>query len=996
MRSTRAFAATAGLCAMTAMAQIATDGTVGARQTFVGANISVPSQIGRYANGNLFHSFQLFNVGVGQTVTFLPTPISLEAPTLSNIVGRVTGGTASLIQGTLRSTAPGVNLYLINPSGIVFGQGALVDVNGSFYASSAHYLRSTNGTRFESRGPGISLTFTTPDGFGFDSVTVAPIALQGGTVRAREGATVGIVGGGILAGGVATASTLQALGGNAIVVAVASPGVVEFGPQGLNVNGFSGMADVLLQRGAVINVNEGASRSGGGTIFIRGANIALDQATVTARTAFGNGRQVDIDAGGDLTVRQSNVLAVTTGAGNAGRIRIGGRNVVVSNGSLVDTSCDPGCTTGNGGLLEVRAGDTFWIDGTQATTFVVSNSFGGGRTGEIDVVAGSLALDGAAFLQGIGLRTGDATAIRLHTGDILLSGGAQIDASARGGGRGGQIAIDNSGAIRIVGTLRDPAQNGLVTPSGIFANTESSGNAGSIVVSTRTLDILGGGEISSTARRGSRGDGGSISINASDSIRISGADDTFKPSGIVTNTFASGNAGAIALNAPVVLIDDNAKVQSQSEGAGSAGRIVVTGRDLRITGRGQISSDARATGDAGAVEVHLTGTLFISGGNSGIFAKTYGPARGGNVFVDAAGITLESSGGIFATTDGSGDAGRVTVHASDRIAMDSKAQIASATSSSGNAGSLDVRADRRISLTGGAGITTSTQGAGNAGSIALRAGEEIALAGASVTSESVSRGRAGNIDVQSGGRVLLREAARVSTSATASGDAGMVTLFGRDAVSISSGAKVASESSGAGFAGNLDVRSDGRLEVTNGGQITTSASFSDGGDILVEAPFGFMDGGRIATAVGTGQGDGGNIALRIPTFILHNSAISANAFGGDGGNVHIATGKLLKTPSSGITASSQLGVDGTITLDSPAIDPTGELLAPPPTFLDAGAILAGRCGPRLAGRASSLVIVPRGANGGLGLDLYTTIDRELRDAWQTTGSASCARPQGSS
>jgi len=121
-----------------------------------------------------------------------------------------------------------------------------------------------------------------------------------------------------------------------------------------------------------------------------------------------------------------------------------------------------------------------------------------------------------------------------------------------------------------------------------------------------------------------------------------------------------------------------------------------------------------------------------------------------------------------------------------------------------------------------------------------------------------------------------------------------------------------------------------------------------------------LDGGRIETAVGTGHGAGGNITLAVPTLVLRNAVISANAFGGPGGNIRIGTQSLIRSADSAVTASSKLGVDGTITLDSPALDPTGELLAPAPTYLDAGAVLAGRCGPRLAGRASSLVVVPRG------------------------------------
>jgi hypothetical protein len=133
--------------------------------------------------------------------------------------------------------------------------------------------------------------------------------------------------------------------------------------------------------------------------------------------------------------------------------------------------------------------------------------------------------------------------------------------------------------------------------------------------------------------------------------------------------------------------------------------------------------------------------------------------------------------------------------------------------------------------------------------------------------------------------------------------------------------------------------------------------------------------------------------IRIPTFVLNNSTISANAFGGDGGNIHIATETFFKSANSSVTASSTLGVDGTITLDSPAIDPAGQLLPPSPTYLDAGAVLAGRCGARLAGRASSLVIVSRAAEGVLPGGLHTTFDGTIASPWYVTNSLACEPPR---
>ena len=80
--------------------------------------------------GNLFHSFSQLNLSRTESATFS------GPPTVQNVLARVTGG-ASSIDGTLRSTIPGANLYLINPGGVMFGPNARVDVSGSFVVSTA-------------------------------------------------------------------------------------------------------------------------------------------------------------------------------------------------------------------------------------------------------------------------------------------------------------------------------------------------------------------------------------------------------------------------------------------------------------------------------------------------------------------------------------------------------------------------------------------------------------------------------------------------------------------------------------------------------------------------------------------------------------------------------------------------------------------------------------------------------------------------------------------
>src|SRR5207248_4026385 len=126
-----------------------------------------------------FHSFGAFGLNTNETATFSgPT-------TVNNIIGRVTGGTASSIDGAIKSTINGANLYLINPSGIVFGPNATVNVSGSFHASSADYLRMSDGAKFQATNPDAStLSAAPPVAFGFLTPRPAALTVNGSTLVA--------------------------------------------------------------------------------------------------------------------------------------------------------------------------------------------------------------------------------------------------------------------------------------------------------------------------------------------------------------------------------------------------------------------------------------------------------------------------------------------------------------------------------------------------------------------------------------------------------------------------------------------------------------------------------------------------------------------------------------------------------------------------------------------------------------------------------------------
>jgi filamentous hemagglutinin family protein len=146
---------------------------------------------GTSKGSNLFHSFDRFSIGTSNTACFH------DPSGIANILSRVTGGERSAIDGTLASTVARANLYLLNPAGVLFGPNARLDVSGSFYVSTADYLRLADGGVFHTNPDPAKrlLTVAPPAAFGFLRENPAAIALQQSRLEVPEGRTLSVVGG---------------------------------------------------------------------------------------------------------------------------------------------------------------------------------------------------------------------------------------------------------------------------------------------------------------------------------------------------------------------------------------------------------------------------------------------------------------------------------------------------------------------------------------------------------------------------------------------------------------------------------------------------------------------------------------------------------------------------------------------------------------------------------------------------------------------------------
>jgi filamentous hemagglutinin family protein len=162
-------------------AEVATDGTLGAKVRLTGRDVKIPARLGQVRGKNLFHSFQRFGIDTGGKVTFT------GPDGLKNVIGRVTGGEPSRINGTLASRVSGADLWLLNPAGILFGPDARLDVPGSFHASTADELRFADGAVFSALDPqGSVLSVAEPQAFGFLRAKPAGIMVDQSVLKVNE------------------------------------------------------------------------------------------------------------------------------------------------------------------------------------------------------------------------------------------------------------------------------------------------------------------------------------------------------------------------------------------------------------------------------------------------------------------------------------------------------------------------------------------------------------------------------------------------------------------------------------------------------------------------------------------------------------------------------------------------------------------------------------------------------------------------------------------
>ena len=831
------------------------------------------------SNGAILN-WSSFSIGAANAVNFV------QPSSTSQVLNRVTGNDPSQILGSLSSNG---RVWLLNPNGVLFGQGAQVNVAG--------LVTSTLNLNDQDWTAGRYL-FTAP-------ATDSPAAsiVNQGQIRSSSGGQVLMLAG---EGGVRNEGVIEAPGGQIVLAAGNSIELMDTATPRVTVK-------VTAPEGEVVNL--GSVTAAGGRIDVQAATVNQQGIVRADALSVGPSGEIVINASNRLTLAAGSTTSADSASGTAGQIELLGNQVALLNGSVVSAS-----GTAGGGTVLV----------------------GGGAQGKDASVPNA---DAVYFAPGASI-SADATSAG-DGGHIVLWSNSSTRAygtlSAVGGPQGG-----NGGLVETSGGWLDaqPLKLDVSAPKGHAGqwlldpfNVTIGDSEPDVNYDTASFTATGNDATIST---------GAISTQLSDgtSVTVSTGGGTTGQSGTIsmsgTISVSSGQPGALALIADSDITLTNATISSSvgplpvtlKAGRAGAGGISLFNSHINSNG-GDILLTGYATGQSpqGSGQPTFTGASSSSGLGVVISQSTIvaGTSAGqvGNVTINGVGTSGDGVDIDGATVTGNNltingsSSTAVGVSISNSSLLSSFASMLLSGYSGGNNGVL---------VTGGSSLT-----AGNAvgdpevtmtlvGESASAGGDPGLLVGSDTASVlTVLNGAAMNLTGYYSGSVSAPFATQLSGMFDASqggaltvksGAGSSVMLYGVSmggsaaGISINSGSTLTTTANGS-VMNNIAVAGPGGLSLLAGADISASdlnvvSSGSTGSPIVLQA--GLSGLGSISLADSTLSSNGGSIVFTGPaTGQLPVSGTFTGASGSSGIGVSIQT--------STISAGNTAGQAGDVTIN---------------------------------------------------------------------------------
>ncbi|MFM7362957.1 MAG: beta strand repeat-containing protein, partial [Cuspidothrix sp.] len=697
---------------------------------------------GTQAEQNLYHSFQQFGLNQGQIANFLSNP------NIINILGRVTGGDASVINGLIQVTGGNSNLFLMNPAGIIFGNNASLNVPASFTATTANAI-GVGSNWFNAIGQNnYNLLTGNPNSFAFLNQNSGAI-LNTGNLITNQGSVT------LLGGTVINTGTISTPNGNITIAATPGEKLVRISQEGsllslelpidrsglnqatntplslpqlltwANVNHASG---VTVENGQLkltsinqvvptetgTNIISGISGNiqANNTINILGDKIGIFNGNISTLGTNGGNIFIGGDYQGKATLPtaqftyidpNSNIKAEGINGGNIivwseqatriyGNLSVKGNN----QGGLIETSSKGYLDITTVPDISGQIGGTWLIDPTDINIVA-----GGGNTN----INNSSPFSSTGDSSSLGV---DLITAALNTGNVTVetgSGGTQagnisLNANLNYSGATSTLTLNAHGNITISNSI-----NSSVNPLNVTL-TADSGNTSSGSVRIASNITTNGGDF--TAKGNTSSNEAGIDITTDSNIRTG-----------IGNISLTGSSGGSTLSSRGIRLD--------------SGNLITTSGNINLIGY-----QTNSNGNAGAISTFPAFGITSNSG-SGSISFTGSSAGSGN---NARGIEIQSR---VSTNSGS-----ITITGDNTNLNGNAAGIRVIDSISSNTGNITLTGTSAGSGSSAIGILLQSNVSTDSGHITLTGNNTNGIAEGISSNQSITS-NTGNITVNSAG-----------------------------------------------------------------------------------------------------------------------------------------------------------------------------------------------------------------------------------------------------
>jgi filamentous hemagglutinin family protein len=701
---------------------------------------------------------------------------------------------------------------------------------------------------------------------------------------------------------------------------------------------------VSLSGVGVFSSVEETGKGQGGNIIIKTGELSLtnDTQLITTNRGYGKAGDVIIDNIGKISLDNSGIFSsvAQTGEGQGGNININTRELLLNNGVRLIASTSGKEDAGN---VILNARDRFILDNKSAVFSSVAET-GIGKGGNVEVITGELfvkngaqinvstegkgnggnviidasdriSLDGKSAIFNNVRKTGIGKGgeIRITTGKLAITDGAQLSAGTFGKGDAGNVNLNVRDTVSIDGM-------GSI-PSGIniAVGTQAVGNGGSINISTGSLFLTNGAQLFASSI--GQGNSGNITINARDTLLLDGVN----------------KDGINSINGIPTLVNTS----TLPEAIGNGGDINISAREFFIFNNATLSTGANNQGNAGNITINTSDRVSLNRGNVFSNLGSTGKGKGGNISIITRDLSVTNKSQLSSETQGEGSAGNISIDAFNGVLLDNQGTISSSVrrEAQGKGGSIDITTGT-LSVLNGAQLNASTAGQGNTGSISINARDAVffdgvgideSLSWANIAVLPGSVGDGGDIKINTGTLSITNGSSLFATN-SGKGNTGNISINARDTVSfdgvssdgLSSTVITSMLPEAIGKGGDINI-STRQLSVTNGAAISTSsAGQGNAGNIVInssEKVFfnranAFSSLNRIPALNIRGRGQGGDIRVTTKEFSVVNGAqFFANTDAdGKAGNIEIKATDFVNisgtNPNTGASSALFTSTEG--------------------------------------------------------------------------------------